>query len=358
MAAVPFGWIGTAFFVAEIALLLVYIGNIVNLFVQFKATGDVRFLQEALIQIAAGLTIAAIMPSIKEDLEDMKAGVTDLVNSLKSTPEYPTTPGGGCFTAGTLISTPNGFVSIEDIKAGDTVWSFDQTTLEVSEKTVEKTFVRQSDDFVKITTGSETITATSNHPFYVAQKGFVDAIELRAGDILITVNGEFSVVNKVQHEILEYPIDVFNFSVGNNHTYFVGYVSVGVHNHCGQEPGGLGNQNPKSYINKNPSKANKLALGVRENLYEFAESNNAYTFEDFVDTADWKNGVLQALYDPEMEILFNLDGIDNPMASVQRAASGNCRATEWELFQIFQDKNIWSKVTWFQNGEIVPNPFT
>lgn len=59
-----------------------------------------------------------------------------------------------------------------------------------------------------------------------------------------------------------------------------------------------------------------------------------------------------------MEILFNLDGIDNPMASVQRAASGNCRATEWELFQIFQDKNIWSKVTWFQNGEIVPNPFT
>lgn len=229
MAALPFGWIGVAFTVVEISMLLIYIGSIINLFVQFKATNDVRFLQEALIQIAAGLTIAAIMPSIKEDLEDMKAGVTELVNSLKSTPEYPTTPG-GCFIAGTLISTPKGQVPIEKIKVGDIVWSFDETTLEVSENTVENTFVRQNDNFVKITAGNETITATSNHPFYVVTKGFVEAIDLRAGDILITVNGDRLVVNEVQHEILESPIDVFNFAVGENHTYFVGNNAVGVHN--------------------------------------------------------------------------------------------------------------------------------
>lgn len=229
LAALPFGWVAAAFTIAELTMLTVYIKGIIDCFVQFKKTGRVEYLQEALIQIAAGLTIAAIMPSIKSDLEQMKADVTDLVNNLKSKPEYPTTPG-GCFIAGTLISTPNGLISIENISAGDVVFSFDPDTLMVSKQRVEETFIRENSDLVHITIGNEIITATADHPFYVARKGFIDAIELRAGDILITVNGEYVIVNQVQHEILESPVDVFNFRVANNHTYFVGSGEVGVHN--------------------------------------------------------------------------------------------------------------------------------
>jgi hypothetical protein len=44
---------------------------------------------------------------------------------------------------------------------------------------------------------------------------------LRAGDILLNVNGQEVVVEQVQHEILENPITVYNFEVADYHTYFV-----------------------------------------------------------------------------------------------------------------------------------------
>ena len=60
-----------------------------------------------------------------------------------------------------------------------------------------------------------------SHPFYVPEKGWTSAIELRAGDILVTSNGEYVVVEKVQHEILETPVIVYIFEVEGYHTYYV-----------------------------------------------------------------------------------------------------------------------------------------
>lgn len=70
------------------------------------------------------------------------------------------------------------------------------------------------------------------YPFYLPQKGWICAIDLRAGDILVTINGEYVIVEKVQHEILESPIKVYNFEVEDFHTYYVGCISVFVHNDC------------------------------------------------------------------------------------------------------------------------------
>lgn len=60
------------------------------------------------------------------------------------------------------------------------------------------------------------------HPFYAAQKGFIKAEKLRAGNILCTVHGEYVIVEQVQHEILEPPVTVYNFRVAENHTYYKG----------------------------------------------------------------------------------------------------------------------------------------
>ena len=62
--------------------------------------------------------------------------------------------------------------------------------------------------------------------------GWTSAIKLRAGDILVLLNGEYVVVEAVQHEILESPVKVYNFEVEDFHTYFVGESSVLVHNKC------------------------------------------------------------------------------------------------------------------------------
>lgn len=50
----------------------------------------------------------------------------------------------------------------------------------------------------------------------------------------ISVNGEYVVIEETQHEILEYPIDVFNFQVEDYHTYYVASAGVLVHNSCSQ----------------------------------------------------------------------------------------------------------------------------
>ena len=50
--------------------------------------------------------------------------------------------------------------------------------------------------------------------------------------MLVLVNGEYVVLEKVQHEILESPIAVYNFQVEDDHTYYVGESGLLVHNAC------------------------------------------------------------------------------------------------------------------------------
>ena len=128
---------------------------------------------------------------------------------------------GVCFIAGTLILTEKDEVQIEDIETGDYVYATDPESGESSYKRVVQTFERETYEIVKVTYGGETITTTPTHPFYVPEKGWTSAIELRAGDILVTSNGEYVVVEKVQHEILETPVIVYNFEVEGYHTYYV-----------------------------------------------------------------------------------------------------------------------------------------
>lgn len=73
---------------------------------------------------------------------------------------------------------------------------------------------------------------TPEHPFYSPVKGWTNAIDLRAGDILVMLNGEYAVVEQVQHELLENPEITYNFEVKDFHTYYAGDTSVLVHNRC------------------------------------------------------------------------------------------------------------------------------
>lgn len=141
----------------------------------------------------------------------------------------------GCFVAGTEVSTVSGSVPIEDIQIGDKVLARNDKTGEVEEKEVTNTFAEQTGETVKITADGEEIEATTGHPFYAEHRGYVAASQLRAGDILVDVNGEKRVVEKIQHEILEKPVNVYNLEVADDHNYYVGKTSVLVHNvgNCG-----------------------------------------------------------------------------------------------------------------------------
>ena len=96
-----------------------------------------------------------------------------------------------------------------------------------------RTFVSETEELVRVTVRGEEILCTPGHPFYSPVKGWTEACRLRAGDILVLVNGEYVVVEQVQHELLEAPIQVYNFEVEDFHTYFVSEAAILVHNKCG-----------------------------------------------------------------------------------------------------------------------------
>ena len=83
-----------------------------------------------------------------------------------------------------------------------------------------------------VKTDGDEIVSTREHPFYVPVRGWTAACDLRAGDILVRSNGEYVVVEAIEHELLESPITVYNFEVEDFHTYHVGSASVLVHNQC------------------------------------------------------------------------------------------------------------------------------
>ncbi len=137
-----------------------------------------------------------------------------------------------CFIAGTMVQAESGTVAIEEIQVGDYVWAWDEETGDVALKQVVETYVNETDELIHVFAGGEEIVTPPSHPFYSPVKGWTDAAKLRAGDILVLANGEYVVVEKIQHEILEAPIAVYNFQVEDYHTYYVSNAGVLVHNRC------------------------------------------------------------------------------------------------------------------------------
>ena len=122
-------------------------------------------------------------------------------------------------------------------------------------------FENEADELVHVSVNGEEIITTPNHPFYVPKLGWTSAIKLRAGDILVLSNGEYVIVEAIQHEILESPVKVYNFEVEDFHTYFVGESSVLVHNKC-------------SYTNQELIDAANKINEVQYNGHPFASKMN------------------------------------------------------------------------------------
>lgn len=135
-----------------------------------------------------------------------------------------------CFIAGTIVLTIEGVMAIELVKVGDYVISADEKSFEVSQKRVLETYIRKVDKLVHLIVGGEEIITTLDHPFFVQNRGFIQADQLLIGDILVSINGDDLYVENYYIELLCAPVDVYNFKVEDSHTYFVGTHKILVHN--------------------------------------------------------------------------------------------------------------------------------
>ena len=193
-----------------------------------------------------------------------------------------------CFVAGTAILTGAGYVAIENIKVGDIVWSTNPDTGETALKEVLQTYVNETNELIHVTVDGEEIVTTPSHPFYIPRQGWTDAIHLKAGDILLTVNGEYVVVEKVQHELLEAPVTVYNFEVEDFHTYYVGD-GVLVHNDCPNTPGNMNKQVQRNQAPKGVSSVHNAHSQPHGKPHVHFTDGTALNYDGTIH--DKKNGV-------------------------------------------------------------------
>jgi len=137
----------------------------------------------------------------------------------------------GCFfnsfPEGTLVHTEQGLVSIENIKIGDKVLAYDEATNSVIYE--EVTHLIQNDQEYKMVQvmlkSGEVIEATPEHPFFT--ESWIGAAQLNESDRLKTISGSVA-IQQLAYDLRK--SKVYNLTVNNAHTYYVGESGVLVHN--------------------------------------------------------------------------------------------------------------------------------
>lgn len=125
-----------------------------------------------------------------------------------------------CFIAGTEITLFDGTIkNIEDVVVGDEVLSLNKETGEHSIGIVGELKEESVTSVIQIVfDDSTTIKTTSEHPFFIKEKEWVNAGELYPDDICIKVSGEESPISEVIE--LEESHTVYNLLSVSDHSNF------------------------------------------------------------------------------------------------------------------------------------------
>ena len=138
--------------------------------------------------------------------------------------------GGGCFPAGTKVSTPDGPVAIETLAAGDEVLAV--TNDGVTVRTTVKSIFISKNQVMKVETSGGILAATEEHPISLGEGRFRSAGDLRSGDRIMNWKGGRLVAKAVRK--LSFAGDeglVFNLQVEEPNTFVA--QGVVVHNKGG-----------------------------------------------------------------------------------------------------------------------------
>lgn len=196
-----------------------------------------------IIMNETGLTKCTLLRGLM-DIAGILGGVTAIKTSVqafkksgswlkwKGTNESPTVkPGAKCSFAGdTEVTTSEGDKPIWEIKIGDHVLAWNSETGEISFERVTDTHRHVDPVIVHLIIDGEEITTTPEHPFYVEGKGWVTAGDLQVGDKVRNAKEETGKVEKVTTE--ETSQEMYNLTVADAHTYYVGDGQWLVHNAC------------------------------------------------------------------------------------------------------------------------------
>jgi pretoxin HINT domain-containing protein len=138
--------------------------------------------------------------------------------------------GSGCFAPGTLVAVDAGSRrAIEDLAAGDVVMSRNELTGDTAPQRISRTWIHQDNPTVELQLESgESIFTTSLHRLFTAERGVVAVSGLSVGDHVQTLTRGNQQITEIRPG--SDASTVYNLTVDEYHTYFVGTSGVWVHN--------------------------------------------------------------------------------------------------------------------------------
>lgn len=136
----------------------------------------------------------------------------------------------GGLVAGTIVHTFTGPDTIQNIRVGDRLLSFDLETGKVVESRVTDTHQEQVDALVRMVVEGEEFYVNPDHRFYVANTHeWVAARNLQPGsDVLLSKTGKHLAVEKMK--LIGGKSYIYDLTVEDTRNYFVGEHHVLVHN--------------------------------------------------------------------------------------------------------------------------------
>lgn len=158
--------------------------------------------------------------------------LADLLRRLdQMTPEEMARLGFNCsFAADTLVMTVWGLKAISEVIIGDYVLAYDTTSDTRTFYPVTDVWRHMDPTLVYLYLDGEVIVTTPEHPFFTAEKAWVPAGELAAGAQLWRGDEQVGQVRAVRQ--VQTPQTMYNLTVAEARTYYVGAGEWLVHNAC------------------------------------------------------------------------------------------------------------------------------
>lgn len=127
------------------------------------------------------------------------------------------------FSADTMISTNNGKKRIDEIKAGDMVLSFNETTQTKEMDSVVDVSRHTIDEMLEISFGKDKIKVSASHKLYT-KKGWIEAGDVKVGDKLLKEDLTDVIVTKIRKK--KERLEVWDLTTAQNHNFFASGVLV------------------------------------------------------------------------------------------------------------------------------------
>ena len=117
----------------------------------------------------------------------------------------------------------------EDIKLGEYVLTLDTNTNKRVYQKVIRTINSSTNELYKFKINNEEVIATPRHEFYIVDKGWIRAFDIKVGDEVVAKTGNIKITH-ISHLINLDTTPTYNLTVEGLHSYLITENEILVHN--------------------------------------------------------------------------------------------------------------------------------